>query len=40
MITPTFKVDQDEEFIYVTINTPHVRVRNMKLTAIINTNFL
>lgn len=26
MITPTFKVDQDENFVIVTIHTPHVRV--------------
>lgn len=26
MITPTFKVDQDDNFVYITINTPHVRV--------------
>ncbi|KAG0736452.1 hypothetical protein G6F57_012295 [Rhizopus arrhizus] len=31
MITPTFKVDQDEEFIYVTINTPHVRAQDVDL---------
>lgn len=26
MITPTFKVDQDDNFVYITINTPYVRV--------------
>ncbi|CEI99810.1 hypothetical protein RMCBS344292_13890 [Rhizopus microsporus] len=31
MITPTFKVDQDDNFVYITINTPHVRAQDVDL---------
>lgn len=31
MITPSFKVDQDNTFVYVTINTPHVRAQDVDL---------